>query len=55
MKTKKELVLTYKEAIAIMELLETLEEMGGAYDEYFTNEAQRAGKWVKKIRKTIQS
>lgn len=38
-----------------MELLETLEEMGGAYDEYFTNEAQRAGKWVKKIRKTIQS
>ena len=44
MKTKKELVLTYKEAIAIMELLETLEGMGGAYDEYFTNEAQRAGK-----------
>lgn len=55
MKTKKELILTYREAIAIAELLETLEGMSGAYDEHFTSEAQRAGKWAKKIRITIQN
>lgn len=54
MKTKKELVLTYREAIVIAELLETLEGMSGAYDEDFTTEALRAGKWAKKIRETIQ-
>lgn len=54
MKTKKELVLTYKEALTVAELLETLEGMSGAIDEEFTNEALRAGKIAKKIRETIQ-
>lgn len=52
-KAKKELVLTYIEAIAIAELLETLEGMSGAIDEKFTNEAKLAGKMAKRIRKTI--
>ena len=54
MKTKKELVLTYNEALVVAELLETLEGMGGAVDEEFTNETKRAGKIAKKIRETIQ-
>lgn len=44
------IVLTKKEAIAITECLETLEGMSGAYDEEFTKEAQRAGRFAKKIR-----
>lgn len=44
------IVLTKKEAIAIAECLETLEGMSGAYDEEFTKEAQRAGRFAKKIR-----
>lgn len=55
MKTKKELVITYKEAIEIAELLESLEGMGGALDEEFTKEASRAGKIAKKIRLSIKS
>lgn len=54
MKVKKEIVFTEKEAITIAELLETLEGMGGAIDEEFTNEAKHAGKIAKKIRETIQ-
>lgn len=51
---RKKLILTENEAIAIAELLETLEAMSGALDEHFTSEALRAGKWAKKIRETIQ-
>lgn len=54
MKTKKELVLTYNEALAVAALLETLEGMSGAIDEEFTNEAKHAGKIAKKIRETIK-
>lgn len=44
------IVLTEKEAIAIAECLETLEGMSGAYDEEFTRETLRAGRFAKKIR-----
>lgn len=53
MKAKNELALKYREAVAIAELLETLEGMGGAIDEEFTKEAQRAGKIAKRIREAI--
>ena len=55
MKTKKDLILTEPEAIAIAECLETLEGMSGAYDQNFTGEAQRAGKLARKIRKLLRN
>jgi len=53
MKTKKEIVLTEKEAQAIAELLETLEAMEGALDEHFTKECKYAAKYAAKIRKSL--
>lgn len=46
MKQRKEIVLTEKEALAISELLETLEAMSVTIDEYFTKECQHAGKYA---------
>lgn len=54
MKVKKEIVFTEKEATKIAECLETLAAMSGTYDEHFTKECQRAGKYANKIRELIQ-
>ena len=53
MKTKKEIVLTEKEAQDIAELLETLKAMEGALDEHFTKECSKAGKYADKIRRSL--
>ena len=53
MKVKKEIVFTEKEATEIAECLETLAAMSGTYDEHFTKECQRAGKYANKIRELI--
>lgn len=55
MKTKKEIIFTEKEAIAITECLETLEAMAGALDENFTKGCITAGKYAKKIRDLIDT
>lgn len=55
MKTKKEIILTEKEAIAIAQHLETLEAMSGTADEHFSKECIKAGKYAKKIRDLINT
>lgn len=53
MEAKKEIVFTEKEATDIAECLETLRAMSGSYDEHFTKECQRAGKYAGKIREIL--
>lgn len=48
-RTKTHIELTIKEAERIMECLQTLEAMSGAYDEHFTSDCQRAGKLADKL------
>lgn len=54
MKKRKEIVLSEKEAIAILSCLETLAAMSGAFDEHFTRECKVAGKYVTKITKVLK-
>lgn len=51
----KKQIFTKEEMMEIVECLETLEAMSGAYDEEFTKECKKAGKYAKKIRKFIQN
>lgn len=55
MKQRKEIVLTEKEALAIAELLETLEAMSVKIDEHFTKECQQAGKYTCRIKDVINT
>lgn len=43
------ITLTPKESDEIMDLLDTLEAMGGTYDQGFASDCNKAGKYSKKI------
>lgn len=47
--TKGYITLTPKESEEIMDLLDTLEAMGGTYDQDFARDCNKAGKYSKKI------
>ena len=52
-KGSKKITLTIKEANEIISLLETLESLGGVYDEEFTHDCKRAGIIAKRMNKII--
>lgn len=43
------IALTPKESYEIMDLLNTLEAMGGTYDQEFASDCNKAGKYANKI------
>lgn len=43
------ITLTLKESDEIMDLLDTLEAVGGSYDQEFASDCNKAGKYSKKI------
>lgn len=52
---KSVVIVSHDEAIEIAELLESLEAMGGTYDQCFTKECKRAGVISKKIRSILKT
>ena len=53
-KGSKKIALTVKEANEITVLLETLESLGGVYDEEFNHDCNRAGIIAKRMEKLIK-